>query len=139
MINLDKLNSKFDANNFSVDQIVKVLSENQKSINLVFFAVSLAVAGLMFNDYHVKEQGIRAKMSQEQTKIGAIKARDAAIQDFNNFKASLPKQLNEVDLITQISTKANLYQVTIPSLNPTDSRDMGMYDQIDVKFNGESD
>ena len=67
----------------------------------------------MFNDYHIKEQDLRARMSQAQEKLEAIKARDAAIQDFNNFKSSLPKKLNEFELITLISNYAKLYHVTI--------------------------
>jgi hypothetical protein len=137
----DKLNSDFDLKNAgSVDHIIKNLGEYQNSlINVGLIVVTLIIAGVMFNDHRTKDQGLRLQMSQAQDKIEAVKARDAAIQNFNNFKSSLPKKLSEFDLITLISDYAKLYHVTISSLSPAESQDKGLYDVINVNFDAESD
>ena len=97
------------------------------------------MVGGMFNDHRIKDQDLRTQMSQAQEKLEVLKARDAAIKDLNNFKSSLPKKLNEFELITLISNYAKLYHVTITSLSPAESKDMGLYDIINVSFNAESD
>ena len=88
----------------------------------------------MFNDHRTKDQGLHTQMSQAQEKLEAIKTRDAAGQELDHFKSSLPKKINEFELITLISNYAKLYHVTITSLSPAESKDMGLYDAINVRF-----
>ncbi len=54
--------------------------------------------------------------------------------DINNFKSSLPNKLNEFELIALISKYAKLQHVAITSLSPAESKDMGLYDVINVSF-----
>lgn len=140
MANPDKLNSKIDLKNIDVNQLVSILSEHQVTlINLGLIIGSLLLVGGMFNDNRVKAQGIRLQMSQVQDKLVAIKSRDAAAKDLDKFKSSLPKRLNEFELTTLISNYAKLYHVSIPSLSPAESVDMGLYDAINVKFDASAD
>ncbi len=134
MINLDKLNSNLDINNLDFTQIPKILIENQKIVMIIIFIGALLIAGGMFKDYRIKEQNLRARMSQEQEKLGVIKSRDAAIVDLNNFKSSNPKEIDQFELITQISNYANLYHVTIVSFRPPEKKDMGLYDALNFSF-----
>jgi len=140
MINLDKMNSKFDLQNMDAAQLAKALSTHQNSlIKLVLIVGSLLCVGVMFNNYRISGEGVRTKMSQAQDKLDAIKGRDAAVQDLNGFKSSLPKKINEFELITLISNYAKASHVIITSLSPAESKDMGLYDIINVNFNGVSD
>jgi len=135
MINLDKITSNFDIQNLDAAQFTKILNEHQHSlIKGVLIIGTLLMAWSMFHDYRTKEQGLRTGMSQAQEKLDALKVRDGAVKDFNNFKSSLPNKLNEFELIALISKYAKLQHVTIISLAPAESRDMGYYDAIDVSF-----
>jgi len=141
MLNLDKLNSLLSGiKDLDAAQLIRTLSEHQNSlIKLVLIIASLLMAGLMFNDHRIKDQGLRARMSQAEEKLEVLKARDAAKGDLNNFKSSLPNKLNEFELITLISNYAKLHHVTITSLSPAESKDMGLYDVINVSFDAVSD
>jgi hypothetical protein len=134
MINLDKLNSQIDLNNIDPAQIVKILVENQKPVIIVVIIGSLIVAGMMFNDHHVKETALRTRMSQEQAKLDVIKARDKASQDFIDYKSSIPKELNVFELITLIQNYAKSYNDTVISYTPSQSKNMGLYNIIAVRF-----
>ena len=91
----------------------------------------------MFNSHSNKD--LHSQISQLQQKMGVLKARDATIQDLNDFKSSLPKKVDESGLITLISDYAKIYHVKITSLAPAESRDMGLYDAVNANFNAVSD
>jgi hypothetical protein len=139
MINLDKINSQIDLNNFDPGQITKVIIENQKIVKLVFLIGALVIGGMMFNDNHTKEQAIRNRISKEQAKITVISARDSAVKAIDNYKLTVPKAITELELITTISKYANSGHVIISSLNPAESKDMGLYDVINLSFTAVSD
>jgi len=140
MVDLNKLNSPLNIKDLDLARLIDIISERQNSlIKLGLIMGSLLMVGVMFNDHRIKEQGLRAQMSQAQQKIEVLKARDAAMGDLNNFKSSLPQKLNEFELITMISNYAKLHHVTITSLSPAESKDMGLYDVIDVSFEAGSD
>ena len=141
MLNLDKLNSQFnDLKDLDVAELINILKEHQNSlIKLVLIMGSLLMVGGMSNDHRIKDQNLRTQLSQAQEKLEVLKARDGAIGEFNNFKSSLPKKLNESELITLISNYAELHHVTITSLLPAESKDMGLYDIINISFNATSD
>jgi len=139
MINLDKINPQFDINNIDPAQLVKLLSDNQKIVVSVIAIVALVIAGSMFNDFHAKASSLHAQMTQEQSKLDAIKARDTAVNDLNSFKAAIPKELTVFDLVTLISNFAKSNNVTIASYTPSQTKDMGLYDEIDVHFDLASD
>jgi hypothetical protein len=137
MIDLNKLNELKD---LDLAQIIKIFNDHQQTvIKVALIAGSLFAVGVMFNDHRTKDQAIRAQMTQAQQKIDAIKSRDTGIKDLETFQSSLPKKLNEFELITLISGYAKSYHVNIPSLSPAESKDMGLYDVINVKFNAVSD
>ena len=79
---------------------------------------ALVIAGMIFNDYHIKEQGLRARMSQVQQKLDVIAGRQAAIKNLEDFKTSFPKGINEDKIITQITSYATAHGVSISSLSP---------------------
>jgi hypothetical protein len=140
MLNLDKLNSQFSIKGLDTAKLAEALSKHQNSlITFVLIIGSLLTAGLMFNDHRLKDQGLRAQISQAQEKLEVLKARDAAVGDFNHFKSSLPDKLNEFELIALISDYAKSCNVTIASLSPAESKDMGLYDVINVSFDAASD
>ncbi len=140
MFNINKIAAQFDLKDLDAAKVVKILLEHQNSIiKAVLVIGSLLTAAVMFNNHRSEGQDLQTGISQLQQKIGAIKAREAAVRDLNNFKSSLPKKINEFQLITLISSYAKLYHVTISSLSPAESVDMGLYDVIDVRFEAVSD
>ena len=141
MLNLDKLNSQFnDLKDLDVAELINILKEHQNFlIKLVLIMGSLLMVGGMSNDHRIKDQNLRTQLSQAQEKLEVLKARDGVIGDLNNFKSSLPQKLNEFELITLISNYAELHHVTITSLSPAESKDMGLYDIINISFNATSD
>jgi len=140
MINPNKSTSPFNIKDMDVAQLIRLLGEHQNSlIKLVLIIGSLLMAGGIFNDHRVKEQDLRSLTSQAQEKLGVLNARDAAIQNLNHFKSSLPKNLNESELITLISNYAKSHHVIITSLSPAESKDMGLYDIISINFEAVSD
>jgi len=139
MIDLEKLNSQIDLKNIDPAKIISALAGHQNNlIKIVLIAGSLFAAWLMFNQYHGKEQSLHLQLSQLQQKIGVIKARNASNEDLNNFRSALPPKINEFDLITLLSNYVKLHHVTITSLSPAESKDMGLYDVINVKFVGQA-
>ena len=145
MIGLDKINSKFDMKGVNFDlkdldftRITDLLAEHHKAYSSILIVVALIIAWFMYKDYHVKEQTWHTKTAQAATKMAAIEARDAAVKSLNDFKAAQPKELNEYELITQLSNIANKYNTVITSLNPAEKKDMGLYDAIDVHFTVEA-
>ena len=140
MLNLDKLNPQFSVEDLDAAKFAEALKKHRNSlITVVLIIGSLLMVGLMFNDHRIKEEGLRARISQAQKKLEVLKARDAAMGDLNNFKSSLPNKLNEFELIALISNYAKLCHVNIASLSPAESKDMGLYDIIHVSFNAVSD
>ena len=141
MIDLNKLNSQLNAiKDMDVTQLIDLVKEHQNFLIKVALVIgSLLMVGVMFNDHRVKDQGLRVQMFQTQQKLDALKARDGVIKDLNDFKSSMPKKLNEFELITLLSNYAGLYHVTIASLSPAESKDMGLYDVINVSFSAASD
>ena len=139
MINLDKINTPAGANNSNFSKTLKLLGENQKIIHILFFVGTLLVAWGIFKDYRTKETALRARMAQEQGKLGVIQSRQAAIQEVSNFKSSLPTELSVFDLITLVSNEARSHNTKIVSYAPNQSKDMGLYDAINVSFTVESD
>ncbi len=140
-IDLNKLNSAYSRiKDLDPAQLIKIIREHLNSfIKLVLILGSLLMAGVMFNDYRIKGQDLRARKAQVQEKLEVLNARDAAMRGLNDFKASLPHKLNEFELITLISNYAQLHHVTITSLSPAESKDMGLYDVINVNFSAASD
>ncbi len=140
-INLDKLNSVYNSiKDLDPAQIIKAIREHLNSfIKLVLILGSLLIVGVMFNDHRIKDRDLRDRRAQAQKKLEVLNARDAAIRDLNNFKSSLPRKLNEFELITLISNCAQSHHVTITSLSPAESKDMGLYDVINVNFSAASD
>jgi hypothetical protein len=146
MIGLDKINSKFDLNKLQFDlkemdfnHLLDNLAEHNKAYSFILIIAALIVAWLLYKDYHVKEQAWHTKTTQAESKMVVIENRDAAVKNMNEFKASQPKEMNEYELITQLSNFANQYNVVITSLNPAEKKDMGLYDSVDVRFTIESD
>jgi len=141
MIDLDKLKSEFEKiNNLDAAELVKLLSEHRNFlINFVLIIGSLWMAVGMLNDHRTQGQGLRVQMAQLQEKLEIIKARDVAVTDLNNFKSSLPPTLNEFELITLVSNYTKLHHVTVISLSPAESKDMGLYDVININFSAASD
>jgi hypothetical protein len=131
---------QFSFKDLDLEQLTKALSENQNSvIKIGLLLGSLLLAWVMFNDHRTKDQALHAKISQEEQKLDAIKVHDVALGNLNNFKSSLPKKINEFELIALVSNYAKSYHIAIPSLSPAESKDMGLYDAINLKFNAEAD
>jgi len=138
MNNFDKLKS-LSTDDLDAAKIAKSLSEHQTIIiNFVLIVGSLILVIGMFNTNRAKDQDMHIRISQVQQKLDAIKARDTAIVNLNEFKSSLPQKLNEVELITVISNYAKLGNITISSLTPAESKNLGFYDLINVSFDAES-
>jgi hypothetical protein len=136
MLNLNKLKPQFNLKDIDVADLSKTLLEHQGSlIKLILIIGSLLIVGAMFNGHRLKDQGLRARISQAREKLGVLKARDAARGELDNFKSSLPHKINEFELITLISNYAKSHHVSINSLSPAESQDMGLYDAINVSFN----
>ena len=114
-MDLDKLNSQISSmKDMDVAQLTKVMTEHQNTvIKAVLVIGSLALVFFMFNDYQKKTQALHSQVSLVQAKISAIKANNAALEDFKNFQSALPKKLNEIELITLISNYAKMYRISI--------------------------
>ena len=140
MSDINKVKSQFDLKSIDAAKLAGALTEHQNSlIKLGLIVGSLIIAGLIFNDFRIKEQSVRIQMSQGQAKLDAIKEHVAAFQNLNDFKKSLPKKLNESELIALISNYASAHHVIISSLSPAESKDMGLYDVINISFHATSD
>jgi hypothetical protein len=134
------LNSSFDFKDLDTGKLVKIFKGHRNSIiKIALILGSLLMAGMIFNDHRIKEQNLRSRIVQIQQKLEVVIARDEAIQDLNNFKSSLPNKLSEFELITLISKYAKSQHVVITSLSPAESRDMGLYDMISIRFDVVSD
>jgi hypothetical protein len=121
-------------------QVTKSITEHQNTLfKLVLIVGTLTIGVMIFNDHHAKEAGIRARISQAQEKLEAIKDRDAAIQGLGNFKSSIPKTINVFELIPLISNYAKQYNSNISSYSPDQSKNMGLYDVLNVHFDMVSD
>jgi len=124
----------------NVEDITKTLSEHQNTlIKIALVVVCLGLAVMMFTDHHKKETAIHQQISQAQAKLDAIKSRDTSIQSFKDFQASLLKPVNEVEMISLVNNYAKENHVTIASLNPSEGRNLGLYDQINLSFSAHCD
>jgi len=138
MADLEKLTSQLQS--MDMAQFADALTENQNTLFKGILVVgSVALGVMMFNDHHAKEIALKTKMTQMQQKLDTIKSRDAAIKDLDDFKASIPKKINEFELITLISDYTKIYNITISSLTPAESKDMGLFDLINVSFDLKAD
>ena len=136
MANPDKPNLASGFKNIDTAKFTEAMTEHQNSlIKLVLIVGTLVLAGLIFNDFRLKDQHWRLQMTQAQEKLDIIKAHEAALKGLNDFRSALPQRLNESELISLISNYATAHGVNIGSLSPAQSRDMGLYDVITIKFN----
>ena len=139
MIDLEKL-SKFNINDIKIDDIIKLATEHQNTLIKIAIVVgSLYLLVVIINDHRAKVQDFRNQTSQAQDKLAAIKARDQSAGDLSAYQSTLPKEVNEFDLIGLISNYAKSNHVNIPSLSPSQSKDMGLYDEIDIAFQATAD
>lgn len=138
-MDLDQL-KQMDLKDFDLPKLIKFIDEHRNSI--IKFGVILAALAMllaMYNNYQASSLDVHAKIAQMQGKLEAVKVRDQAALGLNGFKSALPKKINEFELITMVSKYAKLYHVTIASLSPAESKDMGIYDLINLNFNAEFD
>jgi len=134
------LNTQIDFKDINLKQITKSLTEHQNTlIKLVLIGGSLILAVVMFNNHRAKDAGLRTQVSQEQQKILAITAHETAAKDLTLFRSSIRKRLNEFELTVLISNYAKTYHIKIPSLSPGESKNMVLYDIIDINFNAVAD
>jgi len=138
MLNLDKI-QKIDINNIDVKEVQKLLIANQKMVVIVLMALSLAFVWKMYGESNQKQKLLRNKITQEQAKLSVIQARQDAINQLADYKASIPKPLNVFDVITLISTDAKQSHTSIVSYTPSQTHDLGTYSVIDVNFTVASD
>ena len=139
MINLDKINSQLDIKNLDTEKLTKLVIENQNVlIKIILVVGALYLSWNMFNDFQLKNKGITAKIALLEQKMNAVKARDAANQDLDAFKSAIAPKINEFELITLLSNYAKKDNVNITSLSPAESKDMGLYDAINVNFSASS-
>lgn len=139
MLNLDKINTSIDLSEIDFSRLVIGLAEYKKFIKIFFIVVSLLIAGMIFNEFHHKEQAIKTSVAQAQEKLEVIKSRNTAIQDLGRFKSTLPKEMDQFQLITEISNDANLYHVTITSLYPPEVKNFALYSVLNFQFTAVSD
>ena len=132
-----KLNYQIDFSNMNMDQIIQILTQYQKIIlKSVVILGALFVAGMIFNGYNAQNQSVRAQMARVQQKLDVIAGREAAIKNLEDFKAAFPKGINEDKIITQITRYATANGVSISSLSPAETQNMGLYDVIRVSLSG---
>lgn len=132
-----KLNYQIDFNNINMDQIIQILTQYQKLIlKAVVILGALLIAGMIFNGYNAQNQSVRAQMTRVQQKLDVIAGRETAIKNLEDFKAAFPKGINEDKLIIQITKYATANGVSISSLSPAETQNMGLYDVIRVSLNG---
>jgi len=132
-----KINSPFDLNNMDMDQIIQALTQYRSAVlKFVVILGALLVAGMIWNGYNRQQQSVRAQMSLGQQKLDMITSRQVAIKNLEDFKASFPKGINEDSIITQITTYATANGVSIGSLSPEESQNMGLYDVTRFTLNG---
>lgn len=140
MSDFNKTRPQFSMEDVDASQLTKALSEHQNTVIKIALVIgTLGLGVMMFRDHHDKDRDIHVQMSQAQDKLNAMKALDASINDLDTFKSALPKKLNEVELISVVSSYAKLYHVNITSLNPAESRNMGLYDIINLSFSAGTD
>jgi len=140
MIIPDKLNPEFDINNIDFKQLIALYGDKLSlGIKIILGAGSLILTMMFFNGYQAQDKALHVKISQVRQKLEVLKTRDAAVENLNNFKSSLLPKIDESRLITIVSDDAKEFNVTFNSLTPNDSRDMGLYDVINISINAVSD
>src|ERR1700690_1946077 len=123
MINLEKISSQFDLKDLDTEKLISLATVHQKSIvKIVLLAGTFLVGGMYFNDFHAKDQGLHMQINQMQEKLDSIKERDVALGELADFKSTVPSNLSESELITLISQYSKLYQISILSLLPGDTK-----------------
>ena len=138
MSDLGKLSSSLQ--NMDMAQFADALTENQNTLlKGVLIVGAIALAVVMFNDHRQKDAALHARMTLLQQKLDTIKSRDAAVKGLTDFKASIPQKINEFQLITLISDYTKLYNISISSFTPAESKDMGLFDQVNVVFDLRAD
>lgn len=121
-------------------QLTKALTEHQNTlIKLVLVIGALIGVWMIFSDHQSKVRDIHLKISLVQDKLDAITARESSSKALKDFNASLPKKLNEIELITIISNYAKAFHMSIVSLSPAESKDMGLYDLVNINLNAGAD
>jgi len=132
-----KLNLQVDFNNLNIDRIIQILTQYQNTVlKAVVIFGALLIAGMLFNGYNGQQQDIRLRMSGVQQKLDVIISRQEAIKNLEDFKASFPKGINEDQIITQITQYATANGISISSLSPEESQNMGLYDVTRVALMG---
>jgi len=133
-------NPSLDLKNMDAAQLSSVLSEHQNSlIKLVLVVLTLFMGAAIFNTHSAREHSLQKKISEAQQKLEVIKTRESSLADLNGFKSTLPKRMNEFELVGAISKLAKAQGINVISISPAQSKDMGLYDVITINFNGESE
>jgi hypothetical protein len=139
MSELNKIKSPFSLSNLDSDTLLNPLTEHQSLLVKIGVVVgALIIAGLLFNDHHIKDQLLQNKMTQVNEKLEAIKDRNTAVQAVVKFKSSLPPKISENDLIDLITNYVRTFHVNITALSPPQSGRSNLYDTLNVTINGES-
>jgi hypothetical protein len=117
------------------EELLILLQEHQHTLIKSFLIiVTLWMLVGMFNNAQSKEKALRAKIAQGQQKLTVLAARNIAVSDLAKFKSSFSHKLTENEFITLVSNYAKSNQVTIVSLSPAESKDMGLYDLLNISL-----
>ncbi|MBF0511526.1 MAG: hypothetical protein HQL13_04265 [Candidatus Omnitrophica bacterium] len=130
-----KLIVQFDLRNMDAKKFVGILKRRQNAyIQFLFIAVALIMAAGMIKGYYAQVQRFGISMSLGQEKLDMIKARNNVSVELKRMLELSPGYLNEFFLTKLIVDCAKLYHIHIPSLSPAQTRNMGLYDLLNVRF-----
>ena len=138
MVDLSRFNlDQFkDVKNLDVGWFVQTLSAHRVKVIAAGFAVLAVIGGLMiFNGYRARATEYQQQIKALQDKMDAIGRYKRSQEALKGFFASLPGELENDRLITQLTDYAAQNNVDIINYAPGQNKSEKLYDMFRVRLN----
>ncbi len=124
-----------DTKDLNVTKILQMLAEHKVKVMVAGFAMAAVIGGLMiFNGYRAQAVEHQQQMQGFQEKMDVIGRYKRSLKTLNDFFASLPAQLEDDKLITQLTEYAVKNNVDIINYAPGQSKNEKLYDSSRVRL-----
>jgi len=136
MIDFKKLTQPVDTKNVDTGALLEGLAGQKVMIaNIVVIVIALVVGYMMFNNYLSKKAQAEQSMNDLHHKLDTIASYKVSKKQFDDFKDSIPKAVDEDSLVNKLSDDAVQSNVEIVSFSPVTTSSFTYYDLASVDIN----
>ena len=130
------LNKSLDINNIDINDLIsRFLSQKVVIANIIVVVLGLLGGYYLYNNFTHQKQAAQQNIAMLQEKLATISTYQTTKKQFDEFKNTLPKSIDEDNLVDALSNYAIQNNVEVVSFSPVTSSDSAYYTRSSVDMN----